>query len=101
MAATSKYKKSAKDLAFEREKVKLQARNLELRHELIATQEELETAKKELAAALKLNEELRGYIEETTGCCPESLKKDMQNREMIAGLLRFSASAMTYGGFTL
>ena len=99
--ATSKYKNSAKDLAFEREKIRLQARNLELRHELIATQKELETAKKELAVARKLNEELRSYIEETTGCCPESLKKDMQNREMIAGLLRFSASSMTYGGFTL
>ena len=32
--ATSKYKKSAKDLAFEREKVKLQARNLQLCREL-------------------------------------------------------------------
>lgn len=99
--ATSKYKKSAKDLAFEREKVRLQARNLELRHELIAAQEELKTAKKELEEVRTLNAELRSYIEETTGCCPESLKKDMKNREMIAGLLRFSANTMTYGGFAL
>ena len=89
--ATSKYKKSAKDLAFEREKTKLQARNLQLCRELAETQKELETAKKELVS----------YIEETTGCCPETLKKDIKNREMIAGLLRFSAQSMMYGGFEL
>lgn len=40
--ATSKYKKSAKDLAFEREKTKLQARNLQLCRELAEAQKELE-----------------------------------------------------------
>lgn len=86
--ATSKYKKSAKDLAFEREKTKLQARNLQLCRELVEAQKELETAKKELAEARARNVELISYIEETTGCCPETLKKDIKNREMIAGLLR-------------
>lgn len=99
--ATSKYKKSAKDLAFEREKVKLQARNLQLCRELAEAQKELETAKKELAEACERNAELVSYIEETTGCCPETLKKDIKNREMIAGLLRFSAQSMMYGGFEL
>ena len=99
--ATSKYKKSAKDLAFEREKVKLQARNLQLCRELAEAQKELETAKKELAEAREHNAELVSYIEETTGCCPETLKKDIKNREMIAGLLRFSAQSMMYGGFEL
>ena len=99
--ATSKYKKSAKDLAFEREKIKLQARNLQLCRELAEAQKELETAKKELAEARKRNAELVSYIEETTGCCPETLKKDIKNREMIAGLLRFSAQSMMYGGFEL
>lgn len=88
--ATSKYKKSAKDLAFEREKVKLQARNLQLCRELAEAQKELETAKKELEESHARNAELISYIEETTGCCPETLKKDIKNREMIAGLLRFS-----------
>lgn len=88
--ATSKYKKSAKDLAFEREKVKLQARNLQLCKELAEAQKELETAKKELEESRACNAELISYIEETTGCCPETLKKDIKNREMIAGLLRFS-----------
>lgn len=88
--ATSKYKKSAKDLAFEREKVKLQARNLQLCRELAEAQKELETAKKELEESRVRNAELISYIEETTGCCPETLKKDIKNREMIAGLLRFS-----------
>lgn len=99
--ATSKYKKSAKDLAFEREKVKLQARNLQLCRELAEAQKELETAKKELAEARERNAELVFYVEETTGCCPETLKKDIKNREMIAGLFRFSAQAMMYGGFEL
>lgn len=99
--ATSKYKKRAKDLAFEREKVKLQARNLQLCRELAEAQKELETAKKELAEARERNAELVSYIEETTGCCPETLKKDIKNREMIAGLLRFSAQSMMYGGFEL
>lgn len=99
--ATSKYRKSAKDLAFEREKVKLQARNLQLRRELAEAQKELETAKKELAEARTRNAELISYIEETTGCCPEILKKDIKNREMIAGLLRFSSQTMMYGGFEL
>lgn len=99
--ATSKYKKSAKDLAFEREKVKFQARNLQLCRELAEAQKELETAKKELAEARERNAELVSYIEETTGCCPETLKKDIKNREMIAGLLRFSAQSMMYGGFEL
>ena len=99
--ATSKYKKSAKDLAFEREKVKLQARNLQLCRELAEAQKELETAKKELAEACERNAELVSYIEETTGCCPETLKKDIKNREMIAGLLRFSAQSMMYGRFEL
>lgn len=99
--ATSKYKKSAKDLAFEREKVKLQARNLQLCRELAEAQKELETAKKELAEARERNAELVSYVEETTGCCPETLKKDIKNREMIAGLLRFSAQSMMYGGFEL
>lgn len=99
--ATSKYKKSAKDLAFEREKVKLQARNLQLCRELAEAQKELETAKKELAEARERNAELVSYIEETTGCCPETLKKDIKNREMIAGLLHFSAQSMMYGGFEL
>lgn len=99
--ATSKYKKSAKDLAFEREKTKLQARNLQLCRELAEAQKELETAKKELAKARARNAELVSYIEETTGCCPETLKKDIKNREMIAGLLRFSSQAMMYGGFEL
>ena len=99
--ATSKYKKSAKDLAFEREKTKLQARNLQLCRELTETQKELETAKKELAEARERNAELVSYIEETTGCCPETLRKDIKNREMIAGLLRFSSQAMMYGGFEL
>lgn len=85
--ATSKYKKSAKDLAFEREKVKLQARNLQLCRELAEAQKELEIAKKELAEARARNAELISYIEETTGCCPETFKKDIKNREMIAGLL--------------
>ena len=89
--ATSKYKKSAKDLAFEREKVKLQARNLQLCRELAEAQKELETAKKELAEARARNAELISQSEETTGCCPETLKKDIKNREMIAGLLRFSS----------
>lgn len=88
--ATSKYKKSAKDLAFEREKVKLQARNLQLCRELAEAQKELETTKKELEESRARNAELISYIEETTGCCPETLKKDIKNREMIAGLLRFS-----------
>lgn len=44
--ATSKYKKSAKDLAFEREKVKLQARNLQLCRELAEAQKELEPRRK-------------------------------------------------------
>lgn len=88
--ATSKYKKSAKDLAFEREKVKLQARNLQLCKELAEAQKELETAKKELEESRARNAELISYIEETTGYCPETLKKDIKNREMIAGLLRFS-----------
>lgn len=99
--ATTKYKKSAKDLAFEREKVKLQARNLQLCREFAEAQKELETAKKELAEARERNAELVSYIEETTGCCPETLKKDIKNREMIAGLLRFSAQSMMYGGFEL
>lgn len=99
--ATSKYKKSAKDLAFEREKTKLQARNLQLCRELAEAQKELETAKKELAETRERNTELVSYIEETTGCCPETLKKDIKNREMIAGLLRFSAQSMMYGGFEL
>ena len=99
--ATSKYKKSAKDLAFEREKVKLQARNLQLCRELAEAQKELETAKKELAEARERNAELVSYVEETTGCCPETLKRDIKNREMIAGLLRFSAQSMMYGGFEL
>lgn len=99
--ATSKYKKSAKDLAFEREKTKLQARNLQLCCELAEAQKELETAKKELAEARERNAELVSYVEETTGCCPETLKKDIKNREMIAGLLRFSAQSMMYGGFEL
>lgn len=99
--ATSKYKKSAKDLAFEREKIKLQARNLQLCRELAEAQKELETAKKELAEARECNAELVSYVEETTGCCPETLKKDIKNREMIAGLLRFSAQSMMYGGFEL
>lgn len=99
--ATSKYKKSAKDLAFECEKVKLQARNLQLCRELAEAQKELETAKKELAEARERNAELVSYVEETTGCCPETLKKDIKNREMIAGLLRFSAQSMMYGGFEL
>lgn len=99
--ATSKYKKSAKDLAFEREKIKLQARNLQLCRELAEAQKELETAKKELAEARERNAELVSYVEETTGCCPETLKKDIKNREMIAGLLRFSAQSMMYGGFEL
>ena len=99
--ATSKYKKSAKDLAFEREKIKLQARNLQLCRELAEAQKELETAKKELADARERNAELVSYVEETTGCCPETLKKDIKNREMIAGLLRFSAQSMMYGGFEL
>lgn len=94
--ATSKYKKSAKDLAFEREKVKLQ-----LCRELAEAQKELETAKKELEESRARNAELISYIEETTGCCPETLKKDIKNREMIAGLLRFSSQAMMYGGFEL
>lgn len=92
--ATSKYKKSAKDLAFEREKTKLQARNLQLCRELAEAQ-------KELAEARERNAELVSYVEETTGCCPETLKKDIKNREMIAGLLRFSAQSMMYGGFEL
>lgn len=99
--ATSKYKKSAKDLAFEREKIKLQARNLQLCRELAEAQKALETAKKELAEARERNAELVSYVEETTGCCPETLKKDIKNREMIAGLLRFSAQSMMYGGFEL
>lgn len=99
--ATNKYKKSAKDLAFEREKVKLQARNLQLCRELAEAQKELETVKKELAEARECNAELVSYVEETTGCCPETLKKDIKNREMIAGLLRFSAQSMMYGGFEL
>lgn len=99
--ATSKYKKSAKDLAFEREKTKLQARNLQLCRELAEAQKELETTKRELAEARERNVELVSYIEETTGCCPETLKKDIKNREMIAGLLRFSAQSMMYGGFEL
>lgn len=99
--ATTKYKKSAKDLAFEREKVKLQARNFQLCRELAEAQKELETAKKELAEARERNAELVSYVEETTGCCPETLKKDIKNREMIAGLFRFSAQAMMYGGFEL
>lgn len=99
--ATSKYKKSAKDLAFEREKTKLQVRNLQLCRELAEAQKELETAKKELAEARERNAELVSYVEETTGCCPETLKKDIKNREMIAGLLRFSAQSMMYGGFEL
>ena len=99
--ATSKYKKSAKDLAFEREKTKLQARNLQLCRELAEAQKELETAKKELEENRARNAELVSYIEETTGCCPETLKKDIKNREMIAGLLRFSSQAMMYGGFEL
>ena len=99
--ATSKYKKSAEDLAFEREKTKLQACNLQLCRELTEAQKELETAKKELAEARERNAELVSYIEETTGCCPETLKKDIKNREMIAGLLRFSAQSMMYGGFEL
>lgn len=99
--ATSKYKKSAKDLVFEREKVKLQARNLQLCRELAEAQKELETAKQELAEARERNAELVSYVEETTGCCPETLKKDIKNHEMIAGLLRFSAQSMMYGGFEL
>lgn len=99
--ATSKYKKNAKDLAFEREKVKLQARNLQLCRELAEAQKELETAKKELVEARARNAELVSYIEETTGCCPETLRKDIKNREMIAGLLHFSSQAMMYGGFEL
>ena len=99
--ATSKYKKSAKDLAFEREKVKLQARNLQLCRDLAEAQKELETAKKELEESRARNTELVSYIEETTGCCPETLKKDIKNREMIAGLLRFSSQAMMYVGFEL
>lgn len=78
--ATSKYKKSAKDLAFEREKVKLC-------RELAEAQKELKTAKKELEESRARNAELISYIEETTGCCPETFKKDIKNREMIAGLL--------------
>lgn len=99
--ATSKYKKSAKDLAFEHEKTKLQARNLQLCRELAEAQKELETTKKELEESRARNAELVSYIEETTGCCPETLKKDIKNREMIAGLLRFSSQAMMYGGFEL
>ena len=99
--ATSKYKKSAKDLAFEHEKVKLQARNLQLCRELAEAQKELETVKKELEESRARNAELVSYIKETTGCCPETLKKDIKNREMIAGLLRFSSQAMMYGGFEL
>ena len=99
--ATSKYKKSAKDLAFEHEKVKLQARNLQLCRELAEAQKELETVKKELEESRARNAELVSYIEETTGCCPETLKKDIKNCEMIAGLLRFSSQAMMYGGFEL
>lgn len=99
--STTKYKKSAKDLAFEREKVKLQARNLQLCRELAEAQKELETAKKELEESRAHNAELVSYIEETTGCCPETLKKDIKNREMIAGLLRFSSQAMMYRGFEL
>ena len=99
--ATSKYKKSAKDLAFEREKTKLQARNLQLCRELAEAQKELETAKKKLEESRARNAELVSYVEETTGCCPETLKKDIKNREMIAGLLRFSAQSMMYGGFEL
>ena len=99
--ATSKYKKSAKDLAFEREKTKLQARNLELLHELAEARKELETAKKELEEVRSRNAELASYIEETTGCCPETLKKDIKNRKMIADLLRFSSQSMMYGGFEL
>lgn len=99
--ATSKYKKSAKDLAFEREKTKLQARNLQLCRELAEAQKELEAAKKELVEARERNAELVSYVEETTGCCPETLKKDIKNREMIAGLLRFSAQSTMYGGFEL
>lgn len=99
--ATSKYKKSAKDLVFEREKTKLQARNLQLCRELAEAQKELEAAKKELAEARERNAELVSYVEETTGCCPETLKKDIKNREMIADLLRFSAQSMMYGGFEL
>lgn len=99
--STTKYKKSAKDLAFEREKVKLQARNLQLCRELAEAQKELKTAKKELEESRARNTELVSYIEETTGCCPETLKKDIKNREMIAGLLRFSSQAMMYGGFEL
>lgn len=99
--ATSKYKKSAKDLAFEREKTKLQARNFQLCRELAEAQKELEIAKKELEESRAHNAELISYIEETTGCCPETLKKDIKNREMIAGLLRFSSQAMMYGGFEL
>lgn len=99
--STTKYKKSAKDLAFEREKVKLQARNLQLCRELAEAQKELETVKKELEESRARNAELVSYIEETTGCCPETLKKDIKNREMIAGLLRFSSQAMMYGGFEL
>lgn len=57
--------------------------------------------KKELAEARERNAELVSYVEETTGCCPETLKKDIKNREMIAGLLRFSAQSMMYGGFEL
>jgi septal ring factor EnvC (AmiA/AmiB activator) len=99
--ATSKYKKSAKDLAFEREKTNLQARNFQLCRELAEAQKGLETAKKELEEVRARNAELVSYIEETTGCCPETLKKDIKNREMIAGLLRFSSQAMMYGGFEL
>ena len=99
--STTKYKKSAKDLAFEREKVKHQARNLQLCRELAEAQKELETAKKEVEESRARNAELVSYIEETTGCCPETLKKDIKNREMIAGLLRFSSQAMMYGGFEL
>lgn len=99
--STTKYKKSAKDLAFEREKTKLQARNLQLCRELAEAQKELETVKKELEESRARNAELVSYIEETTGCCPETLKKDIKNREMIAGLLRFSSQAMMYGGFEL
>ena len=86
--ATSKYKKSAKDLAFEREKVKLQARNLQLCRELAEAQKELEIAKKELEESRARNAELISYIEETTGRCPKIFKKDIENREMIADLLR-------------
>lgn len=99
--STTKYKKSAKDLAFEREKTKLQARNLQLCRELAEAQKELETVKKELEESRARNAELVSYIEETAGCCPETLKKDIKNREMIAGLLRFSSQAMMYGGFEL